>query len=303
MENDNEDATQLSNTTSILSTSKEHAIWDRKATLAAISLYEANIELMDHPKKKGKIWEAIRIGLLEFGIKMTNDQIRWKINALIKKYKEVVDNNSLSGRAPMDFEWYEQMDEILGSRQRAIAGQTVSSKLTSKTSKTSNPCTSISQKKSSCGSSPVATSSSIVTLPKSTLSKSTGSTVDSSVTDVKKRKRPCHGTGSKTAATKVELEKQWLHHLQKKEERDHIKDQRYATLTETKKDALKLKKRQLDLKEAELEQRKEIATKKTKEKKNRHSELMEIETLKCKLLKKLVEDKENHNLRETCDSD
>ncbi|XP_071579923.1 uncharacterized protein [Temnothorax nylanderi] len=300
IENDEEDATQLSNSTSKESTSKEHAIWDKKATLAAISLYEANIELMDHPKKKGKIWEAIRIGLLEFGIKMTNDQVRWKINALVKKYKEVVDNNSLSGRAPMDFEWYEQMDEILGSRQRAIAGQTVSSKLTSKTS---NPCTSTSLKKSSCGSSPIATSSSIVTLPKSTLSKSTDSTVDSNVTDVRKRKRLCHGTGSKTAATKVELEKQWLHHLQKKEERDHTKDQKYATLIETKKDALKLKKRQLDLKEAELEQRKEIAMKKTKEKKNRHSELVEIERLKYKLLKKLVEDKENQNLHETSDSD
>lgn len=46
------------------------AIWDRKATLAAISLYEANMNMMDHPKKKGKIWEAIRIGLLDFGIEV-----------------------------------------------------------------------------------------------------------------------------------------------------------------------------------------------------------------------------------------
>lgn len=118
-----------------------------------------------------------------------------------------------------------------------------------------------------------------------------------------KRKRPCHGTGSKIAWTKVELEKQWLHHLQKKEERDHVKDQRYATLTETKKEALKLKKRQLDLKETELEQRKEMTTKKMKEKKNRHSELIEIERIKYKLLKKFVEDKENQNLRVTSDSD
>jgi len=46
------------------------AIWDRKATLAAISLYEANINMMDHHKKKGKIWEAIRIGLLDFRIEV-----------------------------------------------------------------------------------------------------------------------------------------------------------------------------------------------------------------------------------------
>lgn len=28
------------------------AIWDRKATLAAISLYEVNIEMIDHVKKR-----------------------------------------------------------------------------------------------------------------------------------------------------------------------------------------------------------------------------------------------------------
>lgn len=194
---------------------------------------------------------------------MTNDQVRWKINALVKRYKEVIDNNSLSGRARMDFEWYEQMNEILGPRQRVTAGQTVSSKLPFKTSspctKTSSHCPSTSsEEKSLCGSSSASTSPSITTLPKS-------NTIDSN--DVKNRKRSCHGTGSKTAATKIELEKQWLHHLQKKEEHDRIKDQRYASLTETKKEALKLKKRQLDLKEAELKQRKKIATKKQKKRK------------------------------------
>lgn len=130
---------------------------------------------------------------------MTNDQVRWKINALVKKYKEVVDNNSLSERVRMDFEYFEQMDEILGPPQRAIAGQTASSKLTSKTS---NPCTSTSlesssscERKSSCASSSISNSPLMVK---------------------PKRKRPCHGTGSKIASTKVELEKQWLHHLQKK---------------------------------------------------------------------------------------
>lgn len=208
---------------------------------------------------------------------MTNDQIRWKINALVKKYKEVVDNNSSSGRARMDFEWYEQMDEIFGPRQRAIAGQTISSKLTSKTS---NSCTSTSEEKNSS---------------------SESSAIASTSVSLSKSKRQCHGTGSKTAATKIELEKQWLHHLQKKEERDHIKDQRYANLNETKKEAVKLKKRQLDLKEAELEQRKDIAMKKMKEKKNRHAELMEMERIKYKLLKKMIEGKEN--LRVTSDSD
>lgn len=224
---------------------------------------------------------------------MTNDQVRWKINALVKRYKEVVDNNSKSGRARMDFEWYEQMDEILGSRQRATTGHTVSSKFTSSTS---TSCTSTSfEKEHSSGSISVPTSS-------SKLISSKNDHVNSNVTGVTNRKRPSHGTGSKTAATKIELEKQWLYHLQKKEERDHIKDQRYVGLLDVKKEALKLKKRQLDLKETELEQRKEIATKKAKERKNRHMELIEIEQLKYKLLKKLVKDK-NQNVHEISDSD
>lgn len=51
------------------------------------------------------------------------------------------------------------------------------------------------------------------------------------------------------------------------------------------------------MKEAELKQRKEMAMKKMKEKKNCHSELIEIESVKYKLLKKFVKDKENQNLR------
>lgn len=193
----------------------------------------------------------------------------------------------------MDFEWYEQMDDILESRQRATTGHTVSSKFTSSTS---TSCTSISfEKEYYSGSISVPTSS-------SKLISSKNEHMNSNVTGVTNRKRLSHETGSKTAATKIELEKQWLHHLQKKEERDHIKDQRYVGLLDVKKEALKLKKRQLDLKETELEQRKEIATKKAKEKKNRHMELMEIEQLKYNLLKKLVKDK-NQNVHEISDSD
>lgn len=223
---------------------------------------------------------------------MTNDQVRWKINALVKKYKEVVDNNSKSGRARMEFEWYEQMDEILGSRQRACTGHTISSKVTSPSAtSTSTSC----ENEYSSGSSSLCTSPSKLTSSKNDF-------VNSNITGLGNRKRSLHGTGSKIAATKIELEKQWLHHLQKKEERDRIKDQRYVNLLEVKKENVKLKKRQLDLKETELEQQKELAIKKAKEKKNRHMELIEIEQLKYKLLKKLVEDK-NQNVCETIDSD
>lgn len=155
----------------------------------------------------------------------------------------------------MDFEWYKQLDEILGPRQRASTGNIVSSKLS-----TSATCTSTSEKEYSSESSSIETNSSKWIVSKN-------DRINSNVTSVKNKWSSHYGTGSKTAATKIELEKEWLHHLQRKDERDHIKDQRRNTgLLETKKEALKLKKRQLDLKETELEQRKEIAMKKAKEK-------------------------------------
>lgn len=48
---------------------------------------------------------------------MTSDQVRWKINALLKKYKEVVDNYSKSGRGNIEFDWFQQMDDILVKRK------------------------------------------------------------------------------------------------------------------------------------------------------------------------------------------
>lgn len=71
----------------------------------------------------------------------------------------------------------------------------------------------------------------------------------------------------------------------KKEERDHIKDQRYVGLLDVKKEALKLKKRQLDLKETELEQRKEIATKKAKKEKKSSYGTDRNRTIKIQIVK------------------
>ncbi|XP_071642136.1 uncharacterized protein [Temnothorax longispinosus] len=108
---------------------KQPAVWDKNATLALLSLYEAKKDMLDHPKKKTKIWEAIAVGLQQdFGIQMSADQVRWKINALIKRYKQCVDNNSKSGRSLMTFEWFDQMDEIFGQQRNAAAEHTVTSK-------------------------------------------------------------------------------------------------------------------------------------------------------------------------------
>ncbi|KAL6265769.1 hypothetical protein P5V15_002580 [Pogonomyrmex californicus] len=90
---------------------KQPAIWDRNTTLALLSLYEAKICWIIQRKK------------VKYG-KMSMDQVRWKINALIK-YKECIDNNSKSGRSLMTFEWF---DEILRQQKNAVIKHTVSSK-------------------------------------------------------------------------------------------------------------------------------------------------------------------------------
>lgn len=43
---------------------------------------------------------------------VTTDQTRWKFNALLKKYKECNDNNSKSGRSPITFAYFNEMQDM-----------------------------------------------------------------------------------------------------------------------------------------------------------------------------------------------
>lgn len=60
---------------------------------------------------------------------MSNDQVRWRINYLMKKYKECVDHNLKSGRSPMSFEFFNEMENIFGCKKAAIATYSISSNL------------------------------------------------------------------------------------------------------------------------------------------------------------------------------
>ncbi|XP_011869676.1 PREDICTED: uncharacterized protein LOC105563031, partial [Vollenhovia emeryi] len=48
---------------------KQDAVWTRNKTLALLSLYEANVNMLDNPRKKTKIWATISTGLQDFNIK------------------------------------------------------------------------------------------------------------------------------------------------------------------------------------------------------------------------------------------
>lgn len=58
---------------------------------------------------------------------MSCDQVRWKFNALTKKYKECIDNNSASGRGAMTFEFYDQLEEIFDQQSKAVGTCVMSS--------------------------------------------------------------------------------------------------------------------------------------------------------------------------------
>ncbi|XP_077255576.1 uncharacterized protein LOC143893733 isoform X2 [Temnothorax americanus] len=69
---------------------KQQAVWDKRATLALLALYEANIENIDHPKKKTKIWSKISMGLLEHGIEVMDDFLGKKGNVTAAGYCRIL---------------------------------------------------------------------------------------------------------------------------------------------------------------------------------------------------------------------
>lgn len=73
-----------------------------------------------------------------------------------------------------------------------------------------------------------------------------------------------------------------------KAERDKLIDEKQTATFEQKKEALKLKRKHIALKETEIEQRNEYFKAKLKEKENRYAQQLAIEKEKCKLLKKLL---------------
>lgn len=89
---------------------KQNIIWTKNATLMLLSLYETKIHMLENPKKKSKMWISIAEELKSLNVEVTTDQVRWKINALTKKYKDCIDN----GQGTMSFKYFNEMHQILG---------------------------------------------------------------------------------------------------------------------------------------------------------------------------------------------
>lgn len=96
--------------TDVTENNKQNVIWTKNATLMLLSLYETKMHMLDNPKKKSKMWMSMAEELKALSIEVTPDQVRWKVNALTKKYKDCIDN----GHGAMSFKYFNEMHQILG---------------------------------------------------------------------------------------------------------------------------------------------------------------------------------------------
>ncbi|KAL0893694.1 hypothetical protein ABMA27_013845 [Loxostege sticticalis] len=93
-----------------IESNKQSIVWTKNSTITLLSLYETKMSMLDNPKKKSKMWTSIAEELKAMGIEVTPDQVRWKINALTKKYKDCIDN----GQGQAVFKYFNEMHQILG---------------------------------------------------------------------------------------------------------------------------------------------------------------------------------------------
>ncbi|RVE54818.1 hypothetical protein evm_000585 [Chilo suppressalis] len=102
---------------------KQSILWTKNSTVTLLSFYEIKMGMCDNPKKKSKMWVSIAEELKGVGIEVTADQVRWKINALTKKYKDCIDN----GQEELGFKYFNEMHQILGQNNETGGSYRLSS--------------------------------------------------------------------------------------------------------------------------------------------------------------------------------
>ncbi|KAG6459504.1 uncharacterized protein LOC115449498 [Manduca sexta] len=223
------------------------AIWTTSATSTLLKLYESKLTMLETPKKKTRIWMAISENLKDYQIDMTPDQIRWKINALTKKYKQCIDNGQHE-----KFRYFKEMDDIYAQYNVDCDSYTITDLLHKKKDIGKiQPCNEELK--------PCAESKAMIELRKIRLA---------------------NRIESDRNQGKIQLERQWLEYLKRKEEQNQWRDEMYERHLKIREEELELKKRELELKES-LEYKKIELMEKEQE------DLLHIEREKCELLKQL----------------
>lgn len=125
-----------------------------------------------------------------------------------------------------------------------------------------------------------------------------------SVSNTQKSKRPQHGSGSRTAAGKMELEKQWLQHLKNLADRDKMRKEKQEAYEKRKAEEVQMKKKLIVLKERQLDIKQNIAKRKQEEAAEWHRDKLNIEKQKCRLLRELLDTRTlSHSKRFKTDRD
>ncbi|XP_022819909.1 uncharacterized protein LOC111362988 [Spodoptera litura] len=194
---------------------KPCAVWTLNATTTLLKLYESKLEMLETPKKKTRIWIAISQSLSEYGIEMTPDQVRWKINALTKKYKQCVDSghhdkfkyfkimNDIYSQYHVDCDSYALTELLHKKKDNRINGSDQNSKMNQE-------------------------SKAVIEMRKIRLA---------------------NRIESDRFQGKIQLEKQWLEYLQRQEEQKQWRDEIYDRNLKLREEELELRRRELEIKE------------------------------------------------------
>ncbi|XP_068629532.1 reticulocyte-binding protein homolog 2a-like [Battus philenor] len=232
-------------------TEKHSAVWTTDATLTLLKLYENKLEMLETPKKKTRIWMAISESLKNYNIEMTSDQVRWKINALTKKYKQCIDSGQHE-----KFKYFKEMDSIYSKFNVDNDAYTIAELL---------------QKKKECEKDQT----------NAALNQNVGfKSGHESKTMIELRKvRLASRIESDTSQSKIHLENQWLEYLKRQEEQKHTRDEMLDRDLELREEELELRKRAIEIKNS-------IDLRKMEMWERKQETLLSIEREKFEMLKK-----------------
>ncbi|KAK4887499.1 hypothetical protein RN001_003770 [Aquatica leii] len=90
--------------------------WAYNETIALITTVENYLEDLNHPKKRTKVWDCVSTELESQHLSKTADSCKLKWKNLIRSYSNAKSNNNKSGRRPLRFMYYDEMDRLLGNK-------------------------------------------------------------------------------------------------------------------------------------------------------------------------------------------
>lgn len=229
---------------------KHGAVWTTNSTSILLRLYESKLEMLETPKKKTGIWQAVSENLKDFNIDMSPNQVRWKINALTKKYKQCLDSGH-----DEKFRYFHEMDNIYAQYNVDCDSYIITELLQRK--KTIN----------------------IPDKPENIYS--IKSTESKAMIELRKI-RLANRIESDRNQGKIHLERQWLEFLKRKEEEKQCCDVLFEKNLKLREEKLELRKRKLELKES-------FEHKKINLMEKEYEDMLEIERKKHALLKQLFQ--------------